>query len=192
MTDLFYGVGLNDRRYPSRVRGRITREHLLWRNLLNRCYAPKAQEKRPTYIGCSVSENFKDCSYFHDWCQNQTGFDQESFHLDKDLIFKGNKLYSENTCLFLPRELNNLLTSSKAARSSLPLGIRPHGHKFLARCGTDKTSRHIGLFNTPEEAFQAYKEVKEAFIKTQAEKWRIFIDPRAYQALMAYEVSITD
>lgn len=192
MKDLVHGVGVNDRKYPAKVRGKITQEYLLWHNLLSRCYNLKYKIGQPTYLGCQVSENFKNFTYFYEWCENQVGFGQESFHLDKDLIFRGNKLYSEETCLFLPRELNNLLTSSKAARGSLPVGVSAHKGKFQAECRTHKIFTYIGLFNTPELAFQAYKQAKEAFIKRQAEKWKNFIDPRAYQALMAYEVSITD
>lgn len=192
MKDLVYGVGFNDRKYPSGVNGEDAKEYILWHNLLSRCYNPKTHERRPTYVGCSVSENFKSYSYFYEWCLTQVGFDQESFHLDKDLIFKGNKLYSEDTCLFLPRDLNVLLTTRKNLRGSLPIGVSAHRGRFLATCNTNKLSRHIGLFNTVEEAFAAYKRVKEAFIKAQAEKWKALIDPKAYEALLTYTVSITD
>ncbi len=192
MNSLICGVGFNDRKYPASIGGKDTKEYILWNNLLKRCYCSKTQEERPTYKGCSVSEKFKSYSDFYEWCLTQIGFGQESFHLDKDLIFKGNKLYSEDTCLFLPRELNVLLTTRKSLRGSLPIGVSAHQGRFLATCNTNKLSRHIGLFNTAEEAFQAYKQVKEAFIKRQAEKWKTFIDPRAYEALIAYTVSITD
>jgi hypothetical protein len=192
MVKLIYGVGINDGKYPATVKGKIVNEYNLWKNLLGRCYSPKVQKKHPTYIGCSVSENFKNYSYFYEWCQNQTGFDQGDFHLDKDFLIKGNKLYSEDTCLFLPRGLNNLLLSSKAVRGDLPVGVSARKNKFQARCCTDKPSRNMGLFNTPELAFQAYKQAKEDFIKLQAEKWKALIDPRAFAALMAYTVSITD
>ena len=48
------------------------------------------------------------------------------------------------------------------------------------------------LFKTEIEAFNAYKQAKEAFIKEQANKWKSEIDPRAYEALMNYTVEITD
>jgi len=192
MTKLVFGVGINDGKYPVRVSGKILKEYNLWSNLLKRCYCSKTQQRQPTYFGCSVSENFKNYSYFHDWCQTQVGFSQDGYHLDKDLLFKGNKIYSEATCLFIPRELNALLNSHKAGRGSLPIGVSTCRGKFLAQCCTDKSFDHIGLFNTPELAFQAYKQVKEAFIKRQAEKWKALIDPRAYAALMAYTISITD
>ena len=191
MTKLVYGVGINSKEYPSWVNGKTTKEYRLWGDLLKRCYCPKYQEKQPTYKGCSISENFKSYSYFCEWCQNQIGFNQKGFQIDKDLILKGNKVYSEDTCLFLPRELNSLLITCKAVRGTLPLGVCTHQGRLMVKCHTS-TSRHIGYFNTVGEAFQAYKEVKEAFIKAQAEKWKAFIDPRAYEALMDYTVSITD
>lgn len=193
MTKLVCGVGVNDGKYPAKVNGKNVEVYGIWRRALKRCYSPEYQRQNPTYLGCSASENFKNYSYFHEWCENQVGFGQQDFQLDKDLIFKGNKLYSEDTCLFLPKQLNIMLISRKASRGTLPIGVTAGGGKFMAKCGRGFfTSRYIGVFNTPEEAFHAYKQVKEAFIKAQAEKWKALIDPRAYAALMAYEVEITD
>lgn len=192
MIKLIYGVGFNTRKYPAKVAGKNTREYNLWRNLLRRCYHPEYQRLQPTYIGCSASDNFKSYAYFYAWVRRQVGFSQLGFQLDKDLLIKGNKLYSESTCLFLPRELNSLLVSSRAVRGDLPIGVSAQGSKFQADCSTDNSSRYAGCFSTPEEAFQAYKQAKEAFIKLQAEKWKAHIDPRAFAALMVYEVQITD
>ena len=192
MTKLVYGVGINDGKYPTKISGKASREYGLWSGILERCYSPQFQKTHPTYIGCQVSENFKNFTYFYEWCQNQTGFNQKDFHLDKDLIFKGNKIYSEDTCLFLPRELNALLTSRKALRGKLPVGVSAYGNKFLVQCHAGSSIRRLGLFSTVEESFNAYKKAKENYIKTQAEKWKAHIDPRAFAALMAYEVSISD
>jgi len=192
MTKLVYGVGINDGKYLAKVNDKHIKEYDIWSGLLKRCYDPKYHQGNPAYIGCQASEGFKSYSYFYDWCQSQIGFGQASFQLDKDLLHKGNKVYSENTCLFLPRALNILLSSSRASRGNLPIGVSAHQGKFVTYCSTNKPSRYIGAFNTPELAFQAYKQAKEAFIKSQAEKWKALIDPRAYAALMAYTISITD
>lgn len=192
MANLVRGVGVNEGKYPTKVSGKHLKEYELWYDLLKRCYNTTPRKRELTYVGCQASENFKNYSFFHEWCQNQIGFNQEGFHLDKDLLFKGNKLYSEDTCLFVPSELNTLLISSRASRGKSPVGVSAHGNKFQARCHTGKTSNFLGHFDTPDEAFNAYKEAKETFIKLQAEKWKAFIDPRAYAALMAYEVLITD
>lgn len=192
MTKLVFGVGVNDGKYPSRVKGKKLKEYVLWHGIIRRCYDPKYQGRHPSYLGCSLSENFKSYSYFYEWYQNQIGFNQKGYQLDKDLVFKGNKVYSEKTCLFLPQELNKLLTTSRGLRGNLPIGISDHKGKFLVQCCSNSPDRYLGCFNTIEEAFQAYKQAKEAFIKLQAEKWKALIDPRAFCALMAYEVSISD
>jgi len=192
MTKLVYGVGINDGKYPANVNGRPTKVWNIWHKLLGRCYSLKTQKTHPTYIGCQVSENFKNFTYFYEWCQTQIGFTQEDFQLDKDLVFKGNKIYSEDTCLFLPSELNKLLPSCRAARGAFPIGVSARNNKFSATCRRGAITQHIGLFDTPKEAHNAYKQAKEAYIKSQAEKWKAHIDPRAFAALMAYEVSISD
>lgn len=192
MTKLVCGVGFNDGKYPVAVGRKHIKEYNLWRSLLNRCYSPIYQKKRPTYIGCSASENFKSYSYFYEWCQSQMGFGREDFQLDKDFLIRGNKIYSEDTCLFLPRELNSLLISSKACRGTLPVGVSAHSGKFKAECHRGLPSNYLGHFCTPELAFQAYKQAKEGFIKLQAERWKDSINTRAYEALMCYEVLITD
>ncbi len=189
---LVCGIGFNDGKYPTKVNGKNTKEYDLWRSLLCRCYAFSTHKIRPTYVGCSASKEFKNFTYFHEWCQSQIGFGREGYHLDKDLLVRGNRVYSEDTCTFLPSELNTLLLSCKRVRGVLPVGVSPWKDKFRASCRRGSAAYYLGVFKTPEEAFQAYKEAKEAFIKSQAEEWKALIDPRAYAALMAYEVLATD
>lgn len=192
MANLVLGVGINDGTRHVWVKGKHLKSYTLWVSLLNRCYSLSFQKGNPTYVGCSASENFRNFSYFHEWCLTQIGFGQLGFQLDKDLLLKGNKVYSENTCLFLPKDLNILLKPCKTAKGHLPIGVSTHGGKFKASCVGNFPSRHVGIFGTPEEAFQAYKRVKETYIKTQAEKWKAHIDPRAFATLMAYTVQIAD
>lgn len=192
MKKLVQGVGINDRTYPTKQGGKHTKEYSLWTNMLERCYNEKFHINQPTYVGCKVSDNFKQYSYFHEWCQTQIGFGDCDFSLDKDLIYKGNKEYNENNCVFIPLEINNVLVKRQSDRGLLPIGVCKHGVKFQAGCTINGVSKYIGLFTTPELAFNAYKTFKEAYIKEQAEKYKEIIDPRAYQALMNYEVSIDD
>ena len=192
MKKLVRGVGINDGKYPATIGGKRTKEYVLWQNMLERCYNKKFHEARPTYVGCNVSDAFKQYTYFFEWCQNQIGFGIADFHLDKDLIYKGNKEYNENNCVFIPQIINSMLTNCKAARGILPIGVTEHGNNFRARCNIGSTTKTIGTFTTPELAFNAYKTFKEAHIKELAEKYKDTIDPRAYHALLNYEVSIDD
>lgn len=192
MAKLVCGVGVNNRKYLANTGGKPTKEYDLWKSLLTRCYCPKYQKRQSTYVGCSVSENFRNFSFFHEWAEQQIGFGQKGFQLDKDLLLKGNKVYSETACLFLPKDLNNLLISSRASRGKLPIGVSAQGSGFQAEVHCGKSSVYLGFFNTSERAFVAYKQAKEAYIKLQAQKWKAHIDPRAFAALMAYTVQITD
>ena len=70
---------------------------------------------------------------------------------------------------------------------------KPKRKQFRARCRTGYSKDgHLGWFSTEIEAFHAYKVAKEAYVKELAEKWKEQIDPRVYEALMKYEVEITD
>ena len=190
-----YGIGVVGTKYPSRVNGVQTKECALWYSMLKRCYSDAFKKKRPTYEGCKCSDNFLHYEYFYEWCHKQVGFNNEGWHLDKDLLIKGNKVYSEDSCVFIPAEINSLLIKSTASRGEHLIGVHwsNTNKAFRARVCKNKGKReHLGLFKTELEAFNAYKEAKESFIKEQAEKWKGKIDNRAYNALMNYTVDITD
>ena len=190
-----YGVGVTGNKHPITINGVITKEYELWQSMLERCYSDALKKKNPTYEGCEVSENFKSYEYFYEWCHNQIGFGECGFQLDKDLLVKGNKVYSENTCVFIPKEINILLTKRTASRGEHLIGVSWHKTKkaFVARVNKNKGKPEwLGLFKTEIEAFNTYKTAKEAFVKEQANKWKGKIDERAYNALMNYTVEITD
>ena len=175
------------------------REYDLWHSMLRRCYGVKELTRNPTYIGCSVSEDFKEYLKFKTWCNDQIGFsysdtNSKHFHLDKDLLVKGNKVYSPDTCCFIPCEINALFTHIKKNKGAFPVGVNfcKASKKFRARVYRYGRRHELGLFSTVEEAFLAYKEAKETYIKEVAEKWKDQIDPKVYEALMKYEVEITD
>ena len=194
-----YGIGVVGNKYSSRVNSVQTKEYVLWHNMLHRCYSDNSKKKRPTYEGCKVSENFKSYEYFYEWCHNQIGFGNDGngnpFQLDKDLLIKGNKVYSESTCVFIPAEVNTLLVKSDKIRGKHHIGVywRNTNKAFKATVSKNKGNpEYLGYFATEIEAFNAYKQAKEAFIKEQAEKWKSQIDERAYNALMNYAVDIND
>ena len=190
-----FGVGVLGVKYQTKINGVQTKEYVLWCRMLQRCYSDDFKKKRPTYIGCGVSDNFKSYEYFYEWCHNQVGFSNKDWQLDKDLLIKGNKIYSESTCVFIPSEINSLLINCTASRGKHLIGVywSKTANAFVATVNKNKGgSEHLGYFNTEIEAFRAYKQAKETFVKEQAEKWKGKIDDRAYKALMNYTVEITD
>ena len=174
----------------------MTKEYLLWNSMINRCYNENLRYKNPTYKGCSVSEQWSYLSNFKDWCNNQIGFGNEGWHLDKDILVKGNKVYSEHTCVFVPSEINTFLLNGNSYRGDLPVGvILDKGAKkprYRARLSKYGKYHCYGSYSNPTDAFYAYKQAKEDFAKELAEKWKDKLDPRAYDALLEYQVEITD
>lgn len=194
-----YKVGINDSKHKVRENGKIVKEYALWTGIFERC-SVRGAIKCPAYLGCTVSESFKSYSYFYEWCHKQTGFNLKddsgkTWHLDKDILVKGNKLYSEDTCVFVPPEINAVFVKRRAKRGKLPIGVSlcSNTNKYRAAISDGKGKAiKLGRFDTPEEAFQAYKTAKEISIKNLAIKWKDKIDNRLYLAMMCYIVDITD
>ena len=190
-----YGVGVAGAKYPSTINGRNIKEYVLWKSMLRRCYSDGFRKKNQTYEGCEVSDKFKSYEYFYEWCHEQIGFGNNGWQLDKDLLIKGNKVYSESTCVFIPTEINTLLIKREASRGDHLIGVywNKTNKAFVATVRKNKgKSEHLGIFKTEIEAFNAYKQAKESFVKEQANKWKGQIDDRAYLALINYEVHIDD
>jgi len=127
MRNLVCGVGFNDGKYPTKKDGKFLLEYDTWKGMLRRCYSETMKTAHPTYIPCTVSENFKSYSYFYEWCHRQVGFGVAGFEIDKDIIKKRNKEYSETTCSFVPFQLNSLFTKTNKSRGGLPIGVCKKG-----------------------------------------------------------------
>lgn len=199
MNKLACGIGINDRKYSAKINHKHTKEYTLWINMLKR-FDGKYSARNTTYKELKISENFKHYSFFYEWCQEQIGFNSidkngKLYELDKDLLVKGNKLYSEDTCVFIPHRINSLLIKCNSARGDSPIGVYwcTSESKYHSLCSDGKgNQKYLGSFISEEKAFQAYKSYKEALIKEVAEEYKDCVDKRAYQALMSYKVSIDD
>ena len=169
-------------------------EYILWCNMLTRCYSVRYHNNNPSYKDCTVSDNFKYYPYFKEWCNNQLGYNVKEFALDKDILVKGNKAYSEDTCCFVPSAINNLFVKSNSSRGDLPIGVSfdKDSQKYRPHLSMNGKVSHLKRVDTVEEAFSMYKHLKEGHIKDIAEKYKGQIDKRVYQALLNYKVEITD
>lgn len=167
----------------------------IWYGMLKRCYDKKYQIKRPTYIGCTVCEEWHNFKTFSEWYFNNIVYfkNGDKTCLDKDILLKGNKIYSPQTCCFVPNEINCLFTKTNKIRGKYPIGVYLNKGKYIAQCncGIGK-QKIIGAFNNPTEAFYAYKKFKENYIKQVADKYKNEIAKNVYEAMYNYKVEITD
>ena len=143
------GVGISGTKYPTKINDVQTKEYVLWKEMLRRCYSDSLKKRYPTYKDCEVSDKFKRYEYFYEWCHKQIGFGVEGFELDKDLLVKGNKVYSESTCVFIPAEINTLLIKCTASRGKHLIGVCWHkkDNAFVAKVAKNKGKReYLGFF----------------------------------------------
>lgn len=185
---LRYGVGINDVEDDVRSDAYNT-----WAGMLDRCCSGRS--RYTTYKDCIVCEEWLIYSNFRRWFNNTKNGYKKGFHLDKDILVKGNKVYSPTTCCFVPPHLNEIIVNNKSARGEYPLGVRlTKARRYAAYIYRNGKQRHLGVFDTLGEAFAAYKSAKEAYIKEIATEYfsRGEITKYVYNALMRYEVEITD
>lgn len=187
----YIGVG----EYKASENGKTTKVYDIWRAMLRRCYDPKLHMKEPTYFNCEVCDEWLNFQNFAAWYEeNYYEIEDKVMCLDKDILVKGNKIYSPDTCVFVPQEINTLFVKSDATRGELPIGVSidRRTNKFQAQCTVNGKLTHIGCYSSPEEAFEAYKEFKEELIKSTADQYKDYIPDKLYDAMYNYEVSIFD
>ena len=195
MTPSVYGVGfIGKGRFKTKDKnGKPTKCYVTWVHMMRRCYDPKYHEKKPTYKGCKVCEEWWNFQVFAEWYYShfyEVG--NEIMTLDKDILHKGNKVYSPKTCVFTPQFINVLFTKRDNERGELPIGVTKNGNKFQARLSKNGKQILLGSYTSPNEAFLAYKKAKEEYIKEVAEEYKLQIPQKLYDAMIAYEVEIDD
>lgn len=186
---IIFGVGINDSDEVIHINGECFPSYKHWYLMMRRCFDIKTLERNPTYKYCSVCDEWKYYSNFKKW------FDEhyvDGWCLDKDILIKGNKIYSPETCCFVPNEINLLFTKRQNCRGILPIGVSSSGLKYKAYMNIYNKKKYLGTYNSKEEAFSVYKANKESYIKEMAIFFRNKISPKVYNALMNYKVEITD
>ena len=195
-----YGVGyLGEGKYKTRENGKLTYEYKIYYSMIQRCYDPKYQEKEPTYKGCTIEDYLLNFQHMGEWINNNYyEVPGEKMHLDKDILCKGNKTYSRDTCIFVPQRINKLFTKRDNDRGDCPIGVTPSSsgnYQVYCSSGYGK-SVYLGTYLTKEEAFQVYKQYKEKVIKEVINSYKGIIPEPYYsrlkEAMYNYEVEIDD
>lgn len=179
-----------------------TWEYTKWMNMLQRCFDDKYKEKHSTYKNVTCCDkwlcfaNFlEDLEILKQECNWNV---DEKLNLDKDILNKGNKIYSLENCVLVPDWINKLFTKRDANRGECPIGVRYHKRdkKYEAKCNINGKGANLGYYTTPQEAFNAYKQTKEQEIKRIANdcvsKGFITKDSRLYNAMISYQIEIDD
>lgn len=139
------------------------------KELYNRWYSLKyrcGNEKFPTYVDKFVCDEWKEDFYtFQEW---SSGFVYTGMELDKDIIVPGNKVYSPETCTYIPQWLNLVLGDTRAIRGKYLIGVsykKPTPgmiselkKPFEARCmDLDGKKLWLGYHETEYQAHEKWK-----------------------------------
>lgn len=156
------GVGyLGEGEYMVSISGKITKSYSKWSSMIERCYDQKHLKKYPTYKGCLVSDKWHNYQIFAEWFEENY---VDGWHLDKDLLKRGNKVYSENTCVFIPQDLNNFMTNNKITRTSKYIGVSYHKvtKKWTAQINDVCSNKYLclGFYKTQIKASESYMRAR--------------------------------
>lgn len=197
---LVLGIGIMGNKYSTRINGVLLKEYDAWHGMLRRCFDVKKKKKQPAYKDIMCCEEWLNYENFYEWLHSQKNFDKwyngKRWALDKDILFKGNKIYSPTTCCLVPQNVNNLFLKRNSTRGDLPIGVFRHGNGYQSCCKNpfNNKTEHLGTYYDINSAFQAYKKAKESYIKqvAQEEYNKGNIIKRCYEAMINYQVEITD
>lgn len=176
--------------YKAKIDRKNTREYAVWSAIIRRSCTEfwTTKPSLKCYEGSSISKEWLCFQVFAKWL-TENPFYELGYQVDKDLIKKGNKHYSPETCALIPQEINKLLYRSEERNGLLPTGVCSNGKKFQASLSRFGEKIYLGTFNCPNEAHQAYVVAKEAYVKEVANEWHGRIDERVYKALMNWRVA---
>jgi len=159
--NLVYGVGINDYDGNISVHGKHMKSYKCWLRVLERCYDTTYKTKNPTYKDVVICDEWIRFTAFKEW------FDVnyvEGYEIDKDILVQGNKVYSPDTCCFVPRRINTLLLNKQRTNTNGFIGVyRNSDNIYKAFMQMDGKQKHIGYFNTAEEASAAYIKAKTKY-----------------------------
>lgn len=201
-----FDVGIIGVKYPSKINGKNTKEYIIWRSMLIRCFDEKYKKRALAYQNVTCCDEWLLFENFYEWLHSQENFDKwndnDGWTLDKDILVKNNRIYSPMVCLLVPKNVNGLFIKQDRKRGNLPIGVSyckdRKDNKYRAYVSMrnlgNKFAKTIGYYNTPEKAFNAYKNFKENIIKQIAQKEyaKGNITKQCYESMMNYEVEIDD
>lgn len=160
-----------------------------WYAMFERCYNENYHKTKPTYIGCSVVEDWYSFQNFAEWFYQQKR--QDGWELDKDLLMPGNKVYGPDFCCLVPRALNLLINHNKMGNQENPIGVsfsKKRGMYYSAYHNENGENIVLGFSHDRDKLLQLYRNAKKGAIRKAAEKYKDVIEKRLYESLINWEV----
>lgn len=165
------GVGITGNKYKIMIDRKQSKEYIAWLNIIKRCFDNAYKLRFPTYTEATCCKEWLLFENFYEWLHIQENFikwlNGDRWAVDKDILIKNNKLYSPDTCCLVPNNINQIFVNEIQSRGKYPLGVyySEKENGYIAQSRIHQRVKRIGKFNSVDDAFKKYKEVKEKYIK---------------------------
>ena len=113
-----------------------------------------------------------------------------NWHLDKDLICKECKMYSPKTCCLLPPEVNAIFQNKVISKSTGVRGVHKEGNKYTTTISKFGKQTYLGLYETIEEAHNAYNNAKKEYLDELSERWKGTLPDNVCEAIKNFDISL--
>ena len=183
-----FGVGfIGDGKWKVKdENGKFSRVYLCWMHMIERCYYEKNKDLHPSYFGlATVCPEWHNFQVFADWYKEREYDVNERLHLDKDIKYPGNTVYSPENCILVPQRLNAIFIN-KSNKRGLPNGIYRNRNKFTVKYN----EKSLGVYENINDAYLVYTKEKKKEIIKMANEYKGIIPNEVYDAVIAYEFSI--
>lgn len=187
----YMGVG----RYKTSNKHGTSKYYTTWKNLFTRCYGCDIKSKDRSYHDVEICDEWHNFQNFAKWYEdNYYEVNGEKMCLDKDILVKGNKMYSPDTCVFVPERINNIFINRSSKRGNTPMGVyyKMKLNKYESYTNMNGKREYLGVYDTIEDAFNVVKQSKEKYIKEVADMYENKIPKNLYDAMYSYKIEITD
>ncbi len=161
----------------------------VWRGILKRAYCAEYHKTHPTYRTVTVCEEWHNFQNFAEWFEEKYNPEyMQDWHVDKDILVKGNKIYAPQYCDLVPVQINNIFVQANRSINNLPTGVINHGKRFKVRIrlGGDQIILNE-VFQNVEDASEAYKCKKKEHVIFIAKVYKNKISTRIYDTLINYK-----
>lgn len=159
-SELVHGVGVVDIQITEDCKG----AYETWRHMLRRSYSPEYENRKQTYEKCLVSGEWLVFSEYQKFYEANY---QEGYQLDKDILVEGNKVYSKDTCCFVPSALNGLIVNI----DGIGVSYDKQKKKFRAGMSIKGKQKNLGYYSTEEDAIKAYRTAKKKYVNELVDEY---------------------
>jgi hypothetical protein len=181
----YFGDGNFRARHPNN--GPCTKEYGTWSSMLFRCYSKDRDASTlRNYGDCTVCDEWHNFQNFAKWCQTQPEMLYPDSSLDKDIRVKGNRVYSPETCCFVPQYINTAITGIKHQNSTGKAGVWKYKESYVSEITVFSTKAALGSFDNKEDAEYMYRQVKQTYIRALAEVFKSRISTEVYEKLKGW------